>query len=81
MLGWSLACSLEFSLSPFNLHSVLSCDQKAGQEQRPPKGTLSTLPTGVWPSLDSRRVSFLSCVLCGYGPEKWIVPSSSHYCR
>lgn len=40
MLGWSLACSLEFSLSPFNLHSVLSCDQKAGQEQRPPKDTL-----------------------------------------
>lgn len=46
MLCWSLACSLKPSLSPFNLHSVLSYDQKAGAGGAPSKGHSLLLPLG-----------------------------------
>lgn len=40
--------SLKPSLSPFNLHSVLSCDQKAGAGRAPSKGrSLLLLPTAA----------------------------------
>lgn len=37
-LDRSLSRSLKPALSPFNLHSVLSCDQKAGAGGVPSKG-------------------------------------------
>ena len=44
--------SLKPALSPFNLHSVLSCDQKAGgQEECLPRDSLYSVHQG-WPCLE-----------------------------